>query len=148
MIKRRTTSKQIENYIEEQLELREKVLINTLAYIGEQCVNHARTVELPKGFRDQTGNLRSSIGYIIVKDGKTIQWSDFKQVKDGSEGSDSGKRFAESLAKKYRKGIALIVVAGMNYAYYVESYHNRDVLTSSELLAKKELERMKKELFK
>lgn len=148
MIRRITTSKQIQGYIENELSVREKVLINMLAYIGDMCVNHARTVPLPSGFRDDTGNLRSSIGFIIVKRGQVIQWSDFSAVKNGSKGSSEGKNFAGSLAKKFRKGIALIVVAGMNYAYYVESLHNRDVLTSSELLAKREFERMKKELFK
>lgn len=47
-----------------------KVFINVLEYVGEQCVIEARE---NGNYKDQTGNLRSSISYAIVEDGKIIK---------------------------------------------------------------------------
>ena len=42
----------------------------------------------------------------------------------------------KELSQRHTNGeIVLIVAAGMNYAYYVESIHNRVVLSSAEMLA-------------
>ena len=49
------------------------------------------------------------------------------------------------IAAKYPKGYVLVVVAGMNYAVYVES-KGRDVLTSAEKLAETELPKMLRQL--
>ena len=57
----------------------------------------------------------------------------------------SGKHLVNNLATKFSGGYALIVVAGMNYAAYVESM-GKNVISSAELLAEQELPRMMKEL--
>ena len=53
---------------------REKNAFMQLAYLGETAVNAARSnPSKAKGgtsFTDQSGNLRSSIGWIILKNGK------------------------------------------------------------------------------
>ena len=41
------------------------------------------------------------------------------------------------LASEYSNTYALVVVAGMNYADYVEALENKDVLASTELWAKR-----------
>ena len=84
---------------------------------------------------NQTGNLRSSVGYVVVAHGRIVKSSDFGTVLHGSEGSRAGKALAEERAKKYSNGYALIVVAGMNYAELVEARDNKSVLASAELLA-------------
>jgi hypothetical protein len=121
----------IQNYLREQIERREKAIIKTLLYVGEQCVNKARE---KGGYNDQTGNLRSSVGYILVKGGNIINVSDFKQEKNGTEGTKDGLSFAKQKAREYNTGIVLIVVAGMNYASCVAS-NGYDVLDSAELYA-------------
>ena len=55
----------------------------------------------------------------------------FEAVKGGHEGVHTGQRLALGIAKNYPEGYTLIVVAGMDYAVYVES-KGRDVLTSAE----------------
>lgn len=119
-----------------------------LQNIGEKCVNHAREIDPGLGFNDQTGNLRSSIGYVIYQNGRPLH-SDFKTHSgpngDGGEGFNAGQKLAKEIATKYKDGIVLVVVAGMNYALYVES-KNRDVLTSAEHLAEDLVPKMLKQL--
>lgn len=133
---------EIDAYIQQQLERLERAIIYNFHYVGTECINRARDLET---YKDQTGNLRSSIGYIIVKDGVIIEESSFEQVKEGRAGSALGREFIQSLAAKFPHGIVLIVVAGMNYAASVEA-HGNDVLTSAELLAERMLPDMMKRL--
>lgn len=124
----------------------EMLTIRALAYLGEKCVIEAKDRPQEASWFDQSGNLRSSVGYVIVANGKIIQYSSFNQVKQGSEGVKEGKELAEELAKKYSKGYALIVVAGMNYAELVEAMDNKVVLASAELFARQELPKMMEKL--
>ncbi|MBV5348830.1 hypothetical protein JZU61_04140 [bacterium] len=126
------------------LEVVYKKQIERFQYLGEMCVKHAREIPAGPGFTDQTGNLRSSIGYVIFKNGVAIH-SVFEQVKEGAEGVKMGQMLAEKVGAKYKQGICLVVTAGMNYAIYVEAT-GRDVLTSAEILAKRELPKMIEEL--
>lgn len=137
---------EITREIEEKAERWREALIYNLNVIGEKCVNAAR--QLPSlsrddedaarphqpNYIDDTGNLRSSIGYVLVADGEIVTMSAFETVGKGKEGSDTGKTYAESLARNHPTGIALVVVAGMHYAEYVAA-KGYDVLDSAELLA-------------
>lgn len=131
----------------------EKAQIEMLQRLGEMCVIYARTIPPEVGFTDQTGNLRSSIGYTILKDGVSIH-ENYEQVKEGSEGIRAGKDLANLMELFHPKGLALIVTAGMNYAaileaggaWSVKSKRGHDVLTSTELLAERELPKMIKDL--
>jgi hypothetical protein len=141
-IKQITPMSAIDSYTEEQLNLIRENLIRTMLYIGETVLNTARSTN---SYRDQTGNLRSSLGYAISIDGKIIRQSDFKTVKQGGEGSKEGAAFVKKLVRKFPKGICLIVVAGMNYAYWVKK-RGYDVLDSSELRAEKLVPQLLKQL--
>lgn len=115
--------------------------VESLAYIGEEFVNRARLKTPDQGsYRDRTGNLRSSIGYLVAIDGE-IQIQ--KTEGDKPEGLSAGDQLAEELAEEHNGGIVLIVYAGMNYAAAVES-RNYDVITGS-APAKSELESLLKE---
>ncbi len=114
--------------------------------LGEMCVTHARSVPASIGFTDQTGNLRSSIGYMVFVDGVAVHES-FDQVQEGLEGVKTGQNLAKKWGAKYTHGVCLVVTAGMNYAIHLEA-KGRDVLTSAELLAKQELPVMVAELKK
>lgn len=123
----------------------EKKQIDRLQRLGEMCLVEART---NKGYMMQTGALLSSTGYEVFVDGVAIH-SQFDAA-SGAEsnaaetGIKSGQSIAESIGKG-TKGIALVVVAGMNYAAYVEA-KGYNVLSSAEHLAERELPRMLEKL--
>lgn len=108
-----------------------RVIADALCYVGERCLIEARDGGT---YIDQTGNLRSSIGYAVVINGQVLQYACAGKVKDGSEGVSQGLEYLRSrIQKASKKGIVLIVTAGMNYAEYVET--KRVVLSKAELMA-------------
>lgn len=141
-----TPQRQIEEYLFTKLERIEAVIVRNMALIGEIGVNTART---NGNYTDRTGNLRSSIGYVLTKNGKVIDVGDFKKVGADSKGSNEGKSFADKIAKKYSKGVVLVILAGMEYASNV-TYRGYDVLDSAkfetESLAKAFLDSLQKRL--
>lgn len=114
----------------------DRQLIESLTRVGEEAVKLAKMIPPERGFKDRTGNLRSSIGYVVLVDGKPVNVA-FAAVKGGHAGVNEGQRLALQVGSK-TEGYALVVVAGMNYAVHVES-KGRDVLTSAEKLAEKEV---------
>lgn len=114
----------------------DRQLIESLTRVGEEAVELAKMIPPERGFKDRTGNLRSSIGYVVFVDGKPVN-VDFVAVKGGHAGVIEGQRLALQVGSK-TEGYALVVVAGMNYAVHVES-KGRDVLTSAEKFAEKEV---------
>lgn len=117
--------------------------IKALLYLGEKCVAHARSVPKEQGFEDQTGNLRSSIGYAVFVDGVAIH-SFYNEVNGGAIGARAGQELSAKIGER-TNGVCLVVTAGMNYALYVES-RGRDVIASAEQLAERELPRMLEKL--
>ena len=112
------------------VEAKKRVIADALCYVGERCLIEARDGGT---YTDQTGNLRSSIGYVLIN-GQVLQYACADKVKDGSEGVSQGLQYLRSrIQKASRKGIILIVTAGMNYAEYVET--KRVVLSKAELMA-------------
>lgn len=114
----------------------DRQLIESLTSVGEEAVKLAKMIPPERGFKDRTGNLRSSIGYVVLVDGKPVNVA-FAAVKGGHAGVNEGQRLALQVGSK-TEGYALVVVAGMNYAVHVES-KGRDVLTSAEKFAEKEV---------
>jgi hypothetical protein len=135
------TQAQIKARVDNFIKVIEKRQIQRLQYLGEQCVRNAR---LNGDYMDQTGNLRSSVGYILFKNGIALHQS-FEQIGSGSKGTNQGRSVAIKAGSKYNEGICLVVVAGMNYALHVEA-KGRDVLTSTELFAKQEMPKILAEL--
>ena len=115
--------KQIEKAIDQFIEEQDAKTILRLKFIGETFINDAKR---RGNYTDRTGNLRSSIGYIILKDGKPIS----NMFSGKPQGVARGKQFAEELRQEYPEGFVLIGVAGMNYAAYVEA-KNYDVISGS-----------------
>lgn len=145
----------IDYYLQKRLENYRRALIAGLVRIGELTVNEAR---LRGRYKDRTGNLRSSIGYCVLDNGATVIESSFEVEKgvyedergkrhpySGDEGSRKGREFLHSLTDKYSSGLVLLVVAGMEYAAYVEA-KNLNVLDSAEQLAEREVPRMLEDL--
>ena len=108
-----------------------RVVADVLCNVGEQCIIEARN---NGDYEDQTGNLRSSIGYAVLMNGQVIQSDCVDKIKNGDEGVSEGLAFLQKRIKKAsKKGVCLIVTAGMNYADYVET--EKVVLSSAELKA-------------
>jgi hypothetical protein len=106
-----------------------------LDHIALQIVNDARLRSKSEGgFDDQTGNLRNSMGYILMCDGEIIheEFSATAAGTDGSEGIEKGKNEAQKIAAEAHQGWAVILVAGMEYASWVEA-KGYSVLTASTL---------------
>lgn len=115
-----------------------RVIIRRLQIIGEQAITIARTSHR---YLDQTGNLTSSIGYVITENGSVIFASSFNAVKEGNDGAVTGRELALQLASEFSSDYALIVVAGMHYAAHVEA-RGLGGMTAAELDAKNEVERL------
>lgn len=145
-------------------------IVGVLTEVGLLCITEARD---NGNYEDQTGNLRSSIGFAVVVDGKIVTKSGFTQVHgrgenmalvryktkagkevkfwakgksgDGSEGVRQGEQLLDKLASEHSTGICLIVAAGMNYAIYVEE-RGKNVLTSARLLADRKVPQILEQL--
>lgn len=132
MIRMTTPMDAIDKKIAKEINRAEKEILKKLSFIGENAVNDARA---NGDYLDHTGNLRSSIGYTILKNGETVSTSSFDQVKqEASKAKEESTKLLEELRTKFNTGFVLIVVAGMDYAVIVEA-RGRNVLSSSKLLA-------------
>lgn len=128
--------KQLSKYILEQGVLIEKALIFNLEALVAELENHAK---LNAGYEDQTSNLKGSIGGVVLKNGTPISYAGFNGT---AEGATEGKDYLSTLVSGNPKGYVIIVVAGMNYATYVENYHTLNVLKKTELKMQRELPKL------
>ncbi len=138
MIRATYTDKQFDKAMQDALLRAEQAYIDGLIEIGIAFVADAKA---NGQYENDTGNLRSSIGYIVAK-GRKVLSSSFKVVAGGNKGRSKGYFLAKSLlANNPDKLIRLIVVAGMDYASILES-KGRDVLTGSSLRATSNLRQL------
>lgn len=93
----------------------EKATLFQLQYLGEQLVTYAKEQH---NYTDRTGNLTNSIAYAVVKEGKIVTYGGENQP---GEGADTALKVATEYAASVPNTFSLIVVAGMNYAAYVEA---------------------------
>lgn len=138
-IRQTTPQSQINAHIDAWVGKRAILVAKKFEEIGEQVRNEA----VSKGsYTDRSGNLRRSVGYVVVVDGQIYKAGSFSGT---TKGAAEGEAYARSLVSKFPKGIVLIVVAGMNYAAYVTA-KGYNVLDSAELLAEKLVPQMKQQL--
>lgn len=145
-IKQVTPQASIDAMIRKSVAQAEKAIINQLKYIGERGYIAIRDYS-GKAYIDRTGNLRSSSGYVIFKDGKVLIKGKFETVKGGEKGAKEGEKFARSLAPKFPQGLVLVLVAGMQYAASVSS-KGYNVLDSGTLTSEKLVNELKRKLRK
>lgn len=123
----------------------EKALVSVLSYLGEELVNYARA---NKTYTDRTSNLTNSMGYVILNKGMEVSHGG---EQEGAANGDEGKRAALSLYNKLAKNskydYTLIIVAGMNYAAYVEA-KGYNVLLPAQLKANLEFKNRMRDLIK
>lgn len=144
-IKAQFTQEQLKRRFDAFLAMVKKKQIARMQRLGEMCLIEARN---NKGYMMQTGALLSSTGYMIFVDGVALH-SQFDAASGAeSNAAQNGIKAGQTLAEKVgknTKGVALVVVAGMNYAAYVEA-KGYNVLSSAEHLAQRELPRMLEKL--
>lgn len=123
--------RQISKLFEKVIDRAEFMIEDLLENTGKEFVDIAR---LNGQYDDHTGNLRSSIGYVIVKDGEILgrnfQLSE-KKGTDKETGKREGEQLATDLVSLFPKGYVLICIAGMKYAAFVEAMENKDVISGA-----------------
>ncbi len=111
----------------------EKALVYELGVMVAQLENHAK---LSGAYKDRTSNLRSSIGGVVLKNGKPMHYEGFAGAPKGTK---TGRSFLDTLVGQFAgTNYAIVVVAGMEYASYVEN-NGLNVLKKSELKMRREL---------
>lgn len=127
--------KALDRHFDQFVEDAKNKLVETLKVVGKKAVDRARSnVKTGPftggGFGNITWELRGSIGYVIVKDHQIID-KYFPPLPDGDQGIIEGIKYAEEIALLVDDGdIMLIMVAGKEYAYYVEA-KGYDVISGS-----------------
>lgn len=108
-----------------------QALTQILTEVGRDAVIDGKGTET---YTDRTGNLRNSIAYGVARNG--VQAGDqITQVTVG-DGTNAGAALVESVIEQKKESThVLAIVAGMNYAPYVEA-RGFDVLTSAIEIAK------------
>lgn len=142
------TRAEIAAFMEQQQQRIFDAVLLRLRRIGEQFVKDARENGT---YKDRTGNLRSSIGYVILRDGVQL-YDNFRRFpgqegkgKSKGEGMDTARKVIEEIKAKFPRGFVLICVAGMDYAAAVES-RGLDVLTASSIAAEVSLKKAIKDI--
>lgn len=140
------TKGQLQLVIAQKVARIEQATLDILIRVGEQFVTDARSTTT---YKDVTGNLRSSIGYVVLKDGKQLV-SNFQQIppknlaakiKSGGkvikplyDGRKKGEALAKKIASEHPIGFCIVGVAGMQYSISVEA-RGFDVITGSSITA-------------
>lgn len=146
--------KQLEAMRKQQEGQLDAKIVRWLQYIAEDVLNDAR---LKGSYIDRTGNLRSSIGCRIYYNGELIRAYEVKLIGNPTE-PDKRLTLAElqatfdnatdDYAANYIaniEGYTIALVAGMNYAYYVEA-KGYNVLHQSNILLQKRIDELKDRL--
>lgn len=141
------SSADVRRDIERQWAKIEAQLLSIIFRVGEQFVSDARRAigidagAFPKGdYQDQTANLRSSIGYAVLRDGQIVK------LNLEGKGKQEGMAAAMSLLgtiPKTPNGYQLIGMAGMEYASYLEAM-GYNVISSQSEVALADLSKMLK----
>lgn len=129
---------QVQRAIAEQVRRVELSIVREMERVGEESLNR---IKRSHDYKTQTGKLESSTGYNIVWDGKVVSSRGFDRklaTPESDAGIMEGKALADELARRYTQGIVLIMVAGAEYAAYVDAM-GYDVITSGFLWAERRL---------
>lgn len=105
--------------------------IYAMKVLAEELVIYAKN---NRNYIDQTGNLTNSIGYVVTHKGKAVSQGGFSGT--GEEiSAQIGLSLANEIASETQNDFAVIIVAGMNYAAYVEA-KGYNVILPAELKAR------------
>ncbi|MCY4781441.1 hypothetical protein ORI89_17410 [Sphingobacterium sp. UT-1RO-CII-1] len=114
-----TDMKALSKEIEKNIELE---TIKHLSKVLNRAVELVRTKMLNEAYQDHTGNLNSSTGFLIYKDGKVVH-EDFRLSDKGTDresGLKKGRSVAFSVLRE-NSGWGVVLVSGEEYASWVQS---------------------------
>lgn len=127
-IRQTTPERAIADALSAEAERLGRAVVRQLMVAGERVRNEA----VERGsYKDRTGNLRHSVGYVVLVDGRVAS-----EAFDGGEGGAESRRLSLEVARRFPRGAVLVVVSGMRYASYVAA-RGYDVLDSAELMAER-----------
>jgi len=106
-----------------------------LQYLGELFLEISRA---SGNYTDRTGNLRSSLGYVVALNGEIVS-----RNFGGGKGGERSEKLASQIASRHSKGYVLICMAGMEYSIYV-ALRGYDVIDSGEVKVRKSWDKLLK----
>lgn len=136
------TPQEIDALLKEQYEEMDRQTLEAFKRVLERALAIQRAkMRQDGGYNDDTGQLRSSTGGIIYRDGKVL-FEDFQLSPYGSDKAPGLKEGRDLALAELResKGWGITLVAGKEYASWVESRHGLSVLTDAQLEVEKSLE--------
>lgn len=121
MIKFKLDTNELKRFTNEIIEEWESEVLQSLISICDEAIELQWVQFRPEGYNDQTGQLRSSTGYIIYHNGKIVKerFELSAYGTDKSPGLKAGKEYAFSILRE-SDGWGIIFVVGMEYASYVQ----------------------------
>jgi len=129
-----------EQYIDGFQGTLEERQIEIMRIAGEAFLADARVT---KQYKDQTGKLKASTGYLVGLNGEIREMNMIGGV---DEGTDAGIELLKSVLAENQDGIVLIGCAGMFYGVYVEQVHGLAVISQSIDVAEKIIDTLNKGL--
>lgn len=112
------------------IERMDSTIITQLQKLGEELVKYAKENHT---YKDKSGNLTNSIGYIVVRNNEIVYTGGAKP----GVCMDAAMNTANKMLNEIQSTYSLIIVGGMNYAAYVEA-KGYNVILPAELKAKKD----------
>lgn len=136
------TPGEVEALVHEQIEEMDRQTLAQFRMVLSRALKIQRAkVRATGGYNDDTGQLRSSVGGIIYRDGRVLH-EDFELAPYGTDkapGLQEGKQKAYAELRE-SSGWGITIVAGKEYASWVESRHGLSVLTDASMELEKTLD--------
>lgn len=136
------TPQEIERMLQDQEAEIDKQTLEQFKRVLSRALQIQRAkIRADGGYNDDTGQLRSSTGGIIFKDGKILH-EDFELSPYGTDkepGLQEGRQKALAELRESR-GWGITIVAGQEYASWVETRHGLSVLTTAKMELEKTLD--------
>lgn len=136
------TPQEIDALLKEQYDEMDRQTLEAFKRVLERALAIQRAkMRQDGGYNDDTGQLRSSTGGIIYRDGKVL-FEDFQLSPYGSDKAPGLKEGRDLAFAQLRvsKGWGITIVAGMEYASWVESRYSLTVISEARKEVEKSLE--------
>ncbi|WP_434380607.1 hypothetical protein [Sphingobacterium spiritivorum] len=126
------TQSELDAIYNEQIEEMDRKTLEAFKRVLSRALQIQRAKIRPDGYNDQTGQLRSSTGGLIYRDGKVLH-EDFELSPYGTDKAPGLKEGREKAFAELREtsGWGITLVAGMEYASWVETNHGLTVVSEA-----------------